>query len=173
MIDLFSYGFVAQAVGILASALIIYAFTHKSDKRLKIFLMLSNILFASHFFLLGAYAGMAINALNCLRVGLSIKFHNSNKIMLGFISAYLGAGFLVYQNPQDVLPIFSACLGTFAMYKLSGIQMRLCLSVSGMSWLIHDIIYGSIGGVITESVLLVTNVITVFRLYRDKKKQET
>ncbi len=167
-----SIDYTAQAIGIIASGMAIFAFSHKSDKRFKIIIAMAAFTFALHFFLLGAYVGAAVNLINSLRAGLSLRFHNSNIIMIGFILVYLVAGVFGYQNPQDVLAVLSGCLGTFGMYKLSGIKLRVCLGISSVSWLIHDSLYRSIGGVATELFIQATNAITIFRLHRDKKKKE-
>ncbi len=158
-----------QVVGIIASALVITAFSHRCDKRLKIIMLTGAMLFSCHFYFLGAYAAMVVNFINSFRIGLSIKFHNSNVVMACFILIYLAVGLLVYERPVDVLPIFSGCLGTFSMYKLSGIRLRLFLLVGSGPWLIYNTIFQSIGGIITELFIQATNTVTIFRLLKDKK----
>lgn len=161
----------AQIVGLIASMVVVYSFTHKMDNHLKIYMVVGNILFACHFFMLGAYAGMAIATINCFRVGLSIKFHKSNKMMFSFMSIYAAVGIVVYKEPVDLLPIFSSLVGTFTMFRLSGINLRLVGLFGSGSWLVYDIIFHSIGGIITEISALSLNSITVVRLMRDRKIQ--
>jgi hypothetical protein len=170
MIDLFSYQFIAQAIGVIASGFLIFAFTHKSDNYLKTYLILGNFIFASHFLMLGAYAGMLIACINCFRVALSIKFHKSNAMMFSFMVVYILAGVSIYEKPWDLLPVFSSLLGTFSMYKLSGIKLRLCGMLGSFSWLTYGIIFHSIGGIIAETSAMILNISTIFRLRGDHKK---
>ena len=163
---------VAQAVGLVASSIIIFACTNKSDNRFKFFIMLGSAVFACHYFLLGAYAGAAVNVVNSLRTGLSIKFNKSNAVMTFFIVLYLSIGVFTIEQWHDALPIFSGVVTTFAMYKLSGILLRSCMLASSLSWLTYDFIFRSIGGVITEMFVQTTNLITMYRIHRDGKKNE-
>ena len=129
-----------------------------------------NVVFACHFFMLAAYAGMAVGIINCFRIGLSIKFHRSNKMMFSFMVIYLIVGYFIYNTPSDVLPIISSLLGTFSLYKLSGIKLRIFGLIGSCSWLTYGIIHHSIGGIMTETSAMVLNLTTIGRLMRDKKK---
>lgn len=172
VIDFITYDVVAQAVGVLASIVVICSFTQKQDNRLKIVLILGNLIFLCHFFMLGAYAGMFVNGVNALRVGSSIKFHKSTKLMLVFMTIYTAFGFYIYESVIDLLPVLSGILGTFSMFKLSGIKMRLIGLLGSSAWLSYAIIYHSIGGIITEMSAFILNISTILRLRRDNHKDE-
>lgn len=171
MTNFLTYDFIAQAIGILASAVVIFSFTQKIDNRLKAILMIGNLIFMVHFLMLGAYAGMIANIINVCRVGCSITFHKSTKFMLFFMSAYIAMGYFIYDDWYDLLPVLSGLLGTFSMFKLSGIKMRLTGFIGSSAWLGYAIIFNSIGGIITEVANLSLNGITILRMMRDKKKQ--
>lgn len=171
MNDIFTYDVITQAVGIIASLFIIYSFTHKVDNHLKYFMMAGNFFFVIHFFMLAAYAGMAVAIINCFRVALSIKFHRSNKMMFSFMAIYIVTGCLIYESPSDVLPIISSLAGTFALYKLSGIKLRAFSLIGSCSWITYGIIHHSIGGILTESSVMAINLTTITRLLLNKKKQ--
>ena len=159
----------AQIIGIVASALIISAFAFKSDHSYKYFVMLGAAMFALHFYLLGALVAVFVNIINATRTASSIKFHRSNYLLIFFIFCYLIIGFFVYETPRDMLPIFSGCLSSFAMFKLSGIKLRLCMYISAISWIFYAISVFSIGGIITETFIIIINSITIYRLFKDKK----
>lgn len=161
-----------QILGGFASLLLIVAFSHKSDERFKIILIIGNILFSIHFYFLGAYAGAAINLLNCFRVGFSMKFHKSNAVMFAFMSVYTIVGCLIYEKPLDVLPVFAAFLGTFSMYQLSGIPLRFFMCIGSSSWLVYNVISFSIGGIVTEVFIILASLTTIVRLVADKRKLE-
>ena len=170
MINILSYDWITQAIGIIASGFIILSFGQKRDLRLKYFLMTGNVLFAIHFGMMGAYAGLAVNILNFLRVWMSIKFHKSTRMMLLFMCLSIATGFAVYQNYYDILPIISSVMGSYSLFKLSGIPLRIFGIIGSINWLTYSFIIKSIGGIMTDTVALVINFSTIYRLKRDKKK---
>jgi len=168
--DLTTYQIIAQAVGILASGFVISGWSSKKDKKLKIILCCGAFLFAVHFYMLGAFAAMIVSAINILRIGLSLKFHKSNALCLTFIISYLIAGFITYQSPIDILPIISSSIGTISMYLLSGVTFRYISMIPSLSWLTHNIIVMSIGGIITEIFVLIGLLSAIIRIKSDNKK---
>lgn len=55
------------------------------------------------------------------------------------------------------------------MFMLRGIPMRLTLAAAALCWVISNLLAGSIGGTIAESLIFATNVITVLRMRRDAR----
>jgi len=170
MVNIFSYDVIAQAIGIVATAFIVGSFLNKRDNHLKGYIMIGNLLFALHFFMIDAFAGMLINIINFFRVGSSIKFHKSTKVMLFFWGAYIIAAIVIYEKPIDLFPVFASMLSTFSMFKLSGIKLRVLAMLGSSSWLIYATFYQSIGGMITETFVMVLNSSTIYRMLKDKKK---
>ena len=56
------------------------------------------------------------------------------------------------------------------MFMLEGIAMRWLLAVAAFCWVISNLLVGSIGGTLAESLILVTNLITIVRLYRARRQ---
>lgn len=165
MIDNFTfYDLIGQAIGILASAMVVSSYMHKKDNSLKLFMVLANFTFGIHFFMLDASAGMLIAFLNCFRIGLSIKFHKSYYMMAFMMSIYIIFGYIAAENFIDWLPIISSLIGTFSMYMLSGIKFRLMGLFGSTAWLTYSIIFVSIGGVLTEVFAIGFNVYTMLKL---------
>ncbi len=162
---------IAQIIGLIASALVITAFAQKSDRRFKLCIAAGTFTFALHFFLLAAYAGAIITFLNSVRTLVSMKFHGSNYILIGFLCLYVVAGIIVYERPLDLLPIFSGAIATFAFYKLSGIKLRIMFLFTEAGWTIYSIVIKSLGGLVTNTFILGTNATTIYRLMRDKKRE--
>lgn len=158
-----------QILGYIATALVILSFAQKSEVRFKIIISVAAFVFAIHFFLLGAFAGMAVAILNGSRTLSSMKFHGSSYMMVSFIVLYLIAGVVVYETPIDALPIFSGAVVTFAVYKLSGIKMRALFFCTELGWLIYAFVLKSVGGLITSSFVWGVNVVTIYRLFKDGK----
>ncbi|MDC2888662.1 YgjV family protein [Psychrosphaera algicola] len=116
-----------------------------------------------HFYLLGSTNGAIANGISFIRTVISIKFHGK---YLGWIFLALNIlwGVPMVESAVDVLPIIAACCGTFAIFFLQGIKMRLAFMTGAVCWIVNNVIVGSIGGVMLESMVLITNLITIIRL---------
>ena len=60
-------------------------------------------------------------------------------------------------------------LGTYAVFVLKGIPMRIGFVLGAMCWLINNILVGSIGGVLLEATLITVNVTTIIRILHDNR----
>ena len=158
----------AQALGFVSFALGIAAFYQKDDKKLKVVMVIFNINHMAHFFLLGAVTAGFSALLSAFRTALSVKFQ-SKLLAYFFIACNLAVGFYLADGWLDLLPIAGACIGTYALFCLEGIKLRLAFFVGALCWLSNNIVVGSIGGTLLEATLLSVNVLTMLRLYRQQQ----
>ncbi|MGF1680325.1 YgjV family protein [Photobacterium minamisatsumaniensis] len=161
----------AQGLGFVSFALGVSAFYQKDDRKLKLMMVLLNLNHTVHFFLLGAITSAMSALLSAFRTGLSIKYQ-SRALAYIFIGFNLAAGFWLAQSWIDLLPIMGACIGSYALFCLNGIKMRLAFVVGAVCWLVNNFIIGSIGGVMLELTLLSVNLSTIYRLYRGRNITE-
>lgn len=159
---------IAQLFGLLSFVIGTYAFSQKNDQKLKFSLGCLFLCQTLHFYLLGSTTGAIANSISFIRTAISIKFHGK---YLGwiFIALNIAWGIPMVEKLVDVLPIVAACCGTFAIFFLHGIKMRLAFMTGAVCWIINNIVVGSIGGVMLESMVLITNFITIIRLKRAAK----
>ncbi|NVK23367.1 MAG: YgjV family protein [Gammaproteobacteria bacterium] len=66
-----------------------------------------------------------------------------------------------------MLPIIAACFGTYAIFFLSGIKMRIAFMCGAACWIINNAYIGSIGGVLLEVMVLIANTVTIYRIRKD------
>jgi hypothetical protein len=144
----------------------------KSDDIFKALILSAATLFSIHFFLLGAYAGAAVAAINATRTFLSLKGFKSNKILIFFLSVYVCVGILIYDSWVDIFPILSGFVATIGLFKFSGIKLRASFFVSESAWLAYGFIVKSIGGIITSVFSLCANLHIIYRLYKDQKHEQ-
>ena len=154
----------AQAFGLLSFVLGILCFYQKNDQRLRIMMVVMNLNHALHFALLGAFTACLSALLSVVRTGLSIKTR-SRTVAYIFIVITLAIGLYFADVWYDLFPIIGTCIGTYALYCLSGIKMRLAFLCGALCWLTNNIIVGSIGGTMLEATLLMVNSFTIWRLY--------
>lgn len=147
--------------------LCIAAFANKRDDRLLLILILANIAFAAQFFLLGGWVAGAISSLIVLRIILVRRFKGNSLIMSAMLAATAFVALLTWQGPMDAVPVVAGLIGTYAMFMLHGIYMRALLAVAGACWMLANYFTGSLGAFVAEGLILVTNAVTIYRIYRD------
>ncbi|GAA5171161.1 YgjV family protein [Viridibacterium curvum] len=161
--DLFS---VPQLFGYLAFAFGVGCFLQKSDLRFKIYMAIECVAYVVHFWLLGVPTAAASSAVSLGRSLASIR-SRSPWVAAFFIGLAVSMGIWLYKGPLSLLPIMASCIGTTALFFLSGIRMRLLMLVGTGLWVVNNILSGSYGGTALELVILSTNCWTIWRLRRD------
>lgn len=160
-----------QGVSLVALALCIVAFASKRDDRLFILLLFANVAFAAQFALFESWVAAGISALIVLRIALVRRYRRNLALMLGMLLATLLVAVLTWSGPRDLPALAAGLLGTYGMFMLSGIAMRLTLAAAALCWVASNLLAGSIGGTIAESLIFLTNVVTMLRLRRDARLQ--
>ena len=159
---------IAQALGFVSYGLGVLCFYQKNDTKLKIIMLMMNTNNAIHFALLGAPTASLGSVLSVFRTGLSI-YYASRTIAFVFIAIALVSGYWLSSSWQDAFPIAGTCIGTYALFCLRGIAMRLAFICGALCWLTNNILVGSIGGTLLEITLLIVNLNTIRRLYFSDK----
>ena len=59
-------------------------------------------------------------------------------------------------------------IATVAMFRLQGVKLRYAILFCTLLWLTNNILNGSIGGTVMESLIAVISCVTIFRLHREK-----
>lgn len=166
MMELAPHILAGQVLGLIALALCIVAFASRDDDRLFVVLILANAAFAAHFMLLQSWVAAGITCVIVLRIVLVRRYKGSWRLMVLLLAMSVVTAMLTWQRPLDILPLSATVLGTFGMFMLRGIPMRLLLAGGALLWMLNNLLIGSIGGTLAEALILVTNLITVTRLAR-------
>ena len=154
----------AQAVGLVSFALGIVCFYQKDDRKLKIVMVVMNLNHALHFALLGATTAVASSILSLVRTFLAL--HTDSKVIaFVFIAITAGWGFYLADHWYDLFPVLGSCIGTYTVFCLKGIVMRLGFLAGAICWLINNILVGSIGLTLLETTLIIVNLNTIRRLH--------
>ncbi|HSD39283.1 MAG TPA: YgjV family protein [Rhodocyclaceae bacterium] len=168
MID--SWFSLPQLFGYLAFLFGVACFLQKSDLRFKVFMTLECVSYVIHFALLGHYTAVASSAVSMGRSAAAIRT-KSPWVALFFVLLSLSLGVWLAKSWVGMLPILASCIGTTALFLLSGIRMRLMMLIGTVLWLINNIAVGSIGGTLLEATVAATNVFTIWRMVRQQTAQ--
>jgi hypothetical protein len=155
---------IAQVLGLVSFALGVSAFYQKDDRKLKIILVILNLNYTLHFFLLGSVLSTLSTLLAASRTASSI-YTSSKWVTLFFVTMAVIFGSLFAVNWWDLLPIFGTVIGTIAIFLFKGIPMRIGFLIGASCWLSNNIIIGSFGGAMLEMTVISVNLFTIYRLY--------
>jgi len=108
---------------------------------------------------------VASASLSTLRSILALRTR-SLWVAAAVIAANIGFGLILARHPADWLPLGASCLGTWALFTLQGVRMRLVMLCGTALWIANNLIAGSIGGTALELVVAAVNLSTVVRLHR-------
>ncbi|WP_431474367.1 YgjV family protein [Marinobacter sp. KM021] len=159
-----------QLFGLVALAFCIAGFANKNDDRLMVLLISANVAFALMFAFFESWTAAALTVLVIVRISLARKYQGSWPLMLAMLGVNLLVAWATWRAATDVFPLAAAILGTIGMFMLRGIPLRIVLGLAAFCWMLNNIVIGSVGGILAEAMVLVTNVITIYRLYRIRKK---
>lgn len=166
-----SYSTVAgQFFGLVSLALCVWAFSSKQDDRLLVLLLSANVAFALQFMFFESWTAAALSLLVIARIALARRYPGSKAAMAIVLAASGAASMLTWQSWADLPAIVAMVLGTLGMFLLRGIPMRVFLGLAALAWTLSHVLAGSVGGTLAEVLVLLTNAITIYRLYRAKQR---
>lgn len=148
--------FIAQVIGIIAMAVGALSLAQKNTKTILLIQIFSTALFGIHYFMLGAYAGSALNVLSMLRnLIIKKKKHEWADPKIWFPIFVLSFAVAVYFSGDGLLGLlpFAGCIFvSIGLYIDEGKKARRFIVCSSPCWLIYNAINMSIGGVIAEII---------------------
>ncbi|WP_246615016.1 YgjV family protein [Agarivorans litoreus] len=157
----------AQAFGLLSFVLGLSTFYQKDDKRLKVVMLIFNLNHVVHYLLLGSIVSALGALLSAVRTATAIHF-SSKKFAFIFIAISVVSGLALADNVWQLWPIVGTVIGTYSVFVLKGIKLRIGFLLGACCWLINNILVGSIGGTLLEMSVIMMNTVTICRLYREQ-----
>lgn len=163
-------------LGILAS---IISFQCKKHNRILLFRTLNEFIFAIQYFLLGAYTGMMMNIVGCVRNTIFARKVARNKSTTVAAAVFSGCfflfGLLTYRGVESILIIVAKILSTFAYGNKNTTVVRGLILITSSGWLIYNYCVGSAAGMLCEAFTLLSIIAGIVRLdiaSRPVKKEE-
>lgn len=161
-LSIFSHGLVTQILGFIGCAVGACAYLSKDDRQMKILYSVAELIFAVHFFMLGAVTAALMTLIVTIRTVCSLS-SKLGRLYWFFMILHVVLGAYGYQSWVDALPIIGSLIATHAFFRLEKTTMRLWLfPVSGL-WIIHNIIKGSYGGIALETIYILANIVYLKR----------
>lgn len=165
---------IGQIIGIIAMIIGAISLLQKNTKNIRIIQIISATLFATNYFLLGAYAGAALNLLSMTRniiIGYKDKkWGNPRFWYIFYLVAFSVAVYFSGDGWLGLLPLAGCmCLGT-GLYIDNASKARRIIFFSSPCWLIYNIAKFTIGGITAEIINIIAIGSSIIRY--DIKKTE-
>ena len=144
-----------------------FSYQMKSQEKLLMLQCATGTVFVFHYLLIGAYAGMAMNIVGIVRVIVYIfrLRRGSNEIVTPIIFATLQAISCIigWEAWYSIFVFFGIVLNTLAFALPKAEQVRRTILVTSPLVIIYDVFAFSIGGIIYESMAVISSVIGIIR----------
>ena len=162
---------IGQSLSVIGVIIGFISFQMKTDKQVLTLQTMVTILFTAHYILLGAFDAAVLNAVGIIR---NFVYHNKDKkfyspkvypALFAVIMVILGA--LSWENWSSILVITGLAINTIFLACDNPQNLRKSILVSSPMVLVYNILKFSIGGMIYESVVIVSSIIGIIR-YRER-----
>ena len=158
-----------QGIGFAAVAVFILSYQIKSNRWLFFLQLVGSALFCLQFFLLDAKSGCLSLAVNILRNALLMKYKDWRWVRQAWCPVviallFTGVLFLTWDGPVSLLAFTASVTSTFAYWSNSPRKIRMVnLVCASPCWLVYDVIVHSFGGIISESITIVSILVSFIR----------
>jgi hypothetical protein len=153
----------AQLVGYLALVLGVAGFLQRDDRRLKLLVSAECFAYVVHFALLGVPSASSSALVSGVRTALSIRFRSAG-LAAATVAVNVALAVAVSTHGAGWIPVAGSSLGAVAVFTMRGIPMRLVLLTSTACWLANNVLAGSIGGTVLESLIAAASLSTIVRM---------
>ena len=167
--------YVIQGIGLLGAVFAFIAFQCKKHFFIMLVKACSALCFVVQFALMGAYTGLAMNALgilmmvtNAILVSKNVKTLPSTIL---FLIAAVTLGILSWMNATSLLAIAGKVIITIACGIKDPKRVKYFYFFGSVCWLIYDCFFFTLGGIITEVFTISSIIIATVQLIRAKKKE--
>lgn len=165
---------IGQIFGGIAVILGFINYQTKSSKTILIINMITCGVFCVHYLLIGAISGFALNSIGMIR---NIVYTNRDKKVFAspvwpfvFALIMLIAGIMTWQDWRSILMIGGLLVNSLGLSLKKAQHIRYTLMISCPLVLAYDLLVHSYGGIVYESMAIISALIGIFR-YRNAKQE--
>ena len=161
--------FIIQGIGIFGMACFIISYQIKSNKALYWIQTAGTGLFCIQFMLLGAWSGLFNLIMIIIR---NIMLSKSDKYKWlkwkGWVVVICAVCTVIlvftWSGPLSLLPFVALVGSTIGYWTNNAQKIRLSnLACASPAWVIYDIFVGSIGGMLSESITIISILVSIYR----------
>ena len=159
--------FVIQLIGFLGLLMSLVAFQFKKHRHIVLCKMTSELIFSIQYILLGAWTAAVLDFISVVRNFLFYKLVKKNisttPVIIGFGLFVVATGFFTYDGFNSLLPTGSKLLTTISYGMKNEKWLRIITLPSCIMWIIYNVTVGSVAGVLTDAMTLVSLLIAMYK----------
>ncbi|MBQ3287701.1 MAG: YgjV family protein [Firmicutes bacterium] len=157
-----------QIIGFIAMAFFIISYQIRSNRALFLCQLLGCCLFCLQFCIMGAYTGALGLLVNIARNVLLLKADDwpwvrRGTTLLGVILLLLVMTVYTWAGWISLLPFISVAVTCVGYWTDNAQKIRLSQLIGSPCTLLYDLMIGSWGGVLSETITLLSIIISIFR----------
>lgn len=153
----------AQLIGGMGIALLIATFQVDNRSVILRLQVVSCLVWALYYFLMGAYSGAGMVLLAALRSFLFERYRDHEWLLEFFIVIYAAMTIAVWTGPTSILPFFGILLATIALWQQKPKTIRMVSLTPTIFWLPYNFLSGSYMGMAGDLVTFTSVLIAVMR----------
>ena len=160
---------IIQGIGFLGLLAFICSYQIKSNRKLFLIQMVGVLLFALQFLLMGAYSGCLSLFLTAVRNVMMSKYGDWPWVRHRVCPLAVCALFTVilavtWAGPISLFAYAASVVSTVFYWTNDAGKLRLAnLFVCSPCWIVYDVIVGSIGGIASESLTMISILVSIYR----------
>ena len=158
---------VGQALGVVAIVLGILSYQMKTRQGLVLVQLLTTVTFVIHYFLIGAWSGMALNAVSTVRniiyMYVEKKGGSCRKLSVVFAVIMGIVGIVAWQAWYSVFMVAALAINCIGMGYTNPQSTRKSILITSPMALIYNCFVWSVGGAIFESMSIVSAALGIWR----------
>lgn len=169
---------IAQWVGIITTVVALLSVQFKRVELILIGQIISNVLVALSYWLLGGMSGAWICILAAVQTVIiffldkaDIKNKSRKKmfLLILFVMAYVVGTMIVYKDWRDIVAGVCAILFVLAIVQSESGKLRIIMMVNALLWIIYDYKTKAYTNILTHGLELLSILIAMIRLDRKSK----
>ena len=158
----------AQILGFFYTLFLMIGNFKKTSKQILIFQTISFFFKGIHYLLLGGLSGFYSSVISMARNILFFKFKKSFYLMVLFIIIYFVMGIFSYKDFYSIIPSMASVFYTVIVNTNKPRYLRSGMVINSLLWLIYNIYIVSLAGIITQIVLIISTLISIIKLDKNK-----
>lgn len=170
------YTIITDIIGYFGAFFNIFSFQAKKNKRLFLFQFLGSSCFTLNYIMLGAATGAIMNIVTVIRTLIFMRGEKTRKpyilillcLLIVACTALSSGEQLLSGSLLPLIPLIGMLSTTCAMYSGNGKVIRLVqLFIGSPCWVIYNAVCGAKGGVICDSFVIVSTIVSIIRFGLD------
>lgn len=169
--------FIPQIIGAIALLFMFFSYQKKNKKDFLFLQVFANIFFAIQYFFLNAFSACVSAIVSTIKTVVFYKYEENNKkislFILGlFLLVYILCGIFTYNNLYSIIPIFIACLFTYATWQKN---LKLTYSIGvfiSILWIYYNYLVGAYISIIGSCFELFSSCLGLINLIKSNKKSQ-